>query len=239
MLFAALGCDPQRAPPDPMGKAAESAGTAGSGGLNTAATSSATATAGGTGGAPVPGCAQPHCPEVLYGTRQATRRGLEVDDTDVFWCEVTLEEGNVVRAAPKSGVGPIRTLGRWHDFLGTPTLVVDDQYVYWMLPEESGSLLRVDKDGHNPVSTPLPPGPIDGRLQLGPIHDAGDAVIIATRGCSQIMRVAKDGNSLEFWELSLYPNGGGSLGWRRRGTSSTAPTTCTCTGSTLRLARRR
>ena len=175
---------------------------------------------------------------MLYGSRQATRRGIEVDDTDVFWCEVTLEEGNVVRAAPKNGAGPVRTLGRWYDFSTGRSLIVDEHHIYWMLPEDSGLLLRVDKDGNNPVSTPLPPGPINGRLQLGPLHDAGNAVIVATHGCKEIMRVPKDQRPLELWDLSPYPNGGGLPVSRRMAASSTAPTWSTSIGSTPRPGRR-
>lgn len=245
MLVGALGCDPHRAPPAPTGKSAVTSGTAGSGGSGTgtatlsAGSSATVTTGGGTGGVTEPSCAQPHCPEVLYGSRQATRRGIEVDDTDVFWCEVTLEEGNVVRAAPKNGAGPVRTLGRWYDFSTGRSLIVDEHHIYWMLPEDSGSLLRVDKDGNNPVSTPLPPGPINGRLQLGPLHDAGNAVIVATHGCKEIMRVPKDQRPLELWDLSPYPNGGGGLPVSRRmAASSTAPTWSTSIGSTPRPGRR-
>ena len=149
---------------------------------------------------------------MLYGQRFAVRRCLEVDETDVFWCEITPEEGNVVRAAPKSGAGPIRTLGRWYDFMATRALVVDAQHVYWLLPEGSASLVRVDKDGGNQVSTPLPPGPLNGRLDLGPLFDAGDAVIIATHVCKEILRLPKDGGELSQWTVSPYPNGGGVTG---------------------------
>jgi hypothetical protein len=62
-------------------------------------------------------CNQPSCPEVLYdraGSRPINpRRGVEVDDRDIYWCEIA--DGNVVRAAPKSGGGAGRapiTAGR-------------------------------------------------------------------------------------------------------------------------------
>lgn len=38
------------------------------------------------------------------------RRSLEVDATDVYWNELD-QDGMNVRAAPKNGAGPVRTLG--------------------------------------------------------------------------------------------------------------------------------
>jgi hypothetical protein len=123
-LLGWMGCEPHRSQPSPSGApavASSTVGTVGTGGTGGDTGSGATAgTAGATGGAVEPSCAQPSCPEVLYGSRPgAPQRGIEVDDTDVFWCEITFEEGNVVRAAPKNGAGPVRTLGRWYDFLMT------------------------------------------------------------------------------------------------------------------------
>jgi hypothetical protein len=141
-------------------------------------------------------CNQPSCPEVLYdrGTSPPTnpRRGVEVDDQDIYWCEIAAE-GNVVRAATKVGGGTIRTLGQWYDFAAGRSLVVDQSHVYWLRPDGTGVLVRVNKDGTEPTTIALPL-PSDGtKLDLGPIEDAGTSVVIATASCSHAIDVPKAG----------------------------------------------
>jgi len=140
------------------------------------------------------------------------RRGIEVDGNDVYWSEVSEREGNVVRAAPKNGSGPVRTLGQWYDFGNSRSLLVDDQHVYWLKSENTGGLLRVDKDGGNPVEIPLPADPNGGKLAIGPLAQTDDAVILATLSCSQVLSVSKDGSAITLWPLSKYPDAGGSTG---------------------------
>jgi len=159
-------------------------------------------------------CSQPHCPETLYDRSQfgGPRRGVEVDDTDIYWCELTAAEGNVVRAAPKDGRGPVRTLGKWYDFAFGRSLVVDQSHVYWLRPEETGALIRVNKDGTNPATIPLPGDSEGQRLDIGPLVDAADAVLVATHGCTHVMRVPKDGSPTSLWPVSPYSNAGATTG---------------------------
>ena len=148
----------------------------------------------GTGG--TRSCNQRSCPEVLYdrGTSPPTnpRRGVEVDDQDIYWCEIAAE-GNVVRAAAKAGGGTIRTLGEWYDFSASRSLVVDQSHAYWLRPEGAGVLVRVNKDGTEPTTFALPLHPDGTKLDLGPIQDAGASVLIATKSCSHVIDVPKSG----------------------------------------------
>jgi hypothetical protein len=159
-------------------------------------------------------CPQPHCPEILYDRSQSggPRRGVEVDETDIYWCELTAAEGNVVRAAPKDGSGPVRTLGKWYDFAFGRSLIVDDRHVYWLRPEDTGSLLRMDKDGGNPMTIPLPGDTAGRRFDIGPLGDTADAVLVATHGCTHVMRVPNDGSAISLWRMSPYPNAGVTTG---------------------------
>ena len=130
----------------------------------------------------------------------------------MFWCEATPEEGLVVRAAPKSGAGPVRTLGSWYDFSAGRSLVVDDQHVYWLRPEGTGELLRVNKDGSNQLRIPLPAAENGQALQIGPLHDAGDAIIVGEHGCIHAVRVPKNGAPPELFRASTNTVGGGVTG---------------------------
>lgn len=151
---------------------------------------------------------------MLYDRSQSggPRRGVEVDDTDIYWCELTASDGNVVRGAPKNGRGPVRTLGRWYDFAFGRSLVVDDRYVYWLRPEETGLVHRVDKTGANPTTLPLPPGPDGKRFDIGPLAITDDALLLATHGCPYVLRVPKDGSPVTVWPVSPYPNLGVTTG---------------------------
>lgn len=141
-----------------------------------------------------------------------------MDDVDIFWGEVTNEEGNVVRAAPKNGDGPVRTLGKWYDFASTSSLVVDQTHVYWLRNDSGGVLVRVNKDGSASVTTDLPVSPAGAggtagaRLDFGPLRDAGDAIILATQGCTSVARIPKNGSAASVFEVSPYPNGGVTTG---------------------------
>lgn len=159
------------------------------------------------------GCGRPNCPIILYGARPGyLSRGVEVDTNDVYWGETTNEDGLLVRAAPKTGAGPVRTLGSWHDFSAGRSLVVDDRHAYWLRPDEGGVLVRVDKDGANARNTALP-APSDGRkATLGPLEDAGDAVIVAAHGCTHIYRAPKDGSVPTAFPVSTAQPAGGETG---------------------------
>jgi len=162
-------------------------------------------------------CNQPHCPETLYDRSQfgGPRRGVDVDDTDIFWCELTAAEGNVVRAAPKDGSGPVRTLGGWTDFGASASLVADSQHVYWLFNDGSTtSLMRGAKAGGEPTSLVLPDAV--PTLDPGPLLDAGDSVVIAEHGCGRVVRVPKDGAASTIWRASQYPPSGGVTGLELR-----------------------
>lgn len=214
-LVLSTGCEAGGVQQPPVSTTTTSSGDSGSDGTGASAGSGgADNTQGGTGGASVEVCPHPHCPERLYGKRYLYRGGMAVDETHLFWCE-----GNdkLINTALKDGSGTITTLGNWHDF--SPfTLVVDDEHLYWLRPEETGALLRVDKkDGSNPLSTPLPLDALGRRLDLGPIHDGGDSVFIGTHDCRQIVRVPKKPGTVQLWELhDQAPFGGvtaiGTLG---------------------------
>ena len=140
-------------------------------------------------------CNQRSCPEVLYdrGTSPPInpRRGVEVDDQDIYWCERA--EGNLVRAAAKAGGGTIRTLGEWYDFSASRSLVVDQSHAYWLRPDGTGVLVRVNKDGTEPTTFALPLLPDGTNLDLGPLEDAGASIVIATKSCSHVIDVPKSG----------------------------------------------
>lgn len=208
---AAVGCS-KRSPAD----ANPSDGGAGSA-LTSGGSSGIGGTAAPSGGAAAVPCARSHCPEVLYDRRpNLVKRGVAVDQRDVYWFEVA-NEGNIVKAAPKDGSGPIRTLGRWWDFEVDAALVVDETHAYWMRPEGTGTLLKVNKDGSASVSLPLPGADMVTRLDLGPIIDAGEALLIATHGCTTIIRVPKDGSAATTWPVSKDRNVGGETDLERDG----------------------
>jgi len=161
-------------------------------------------------------CPQPHCPEILYDRSGVggPRRGVEVDDSDIYWCEVSAADGNVVRAAPKDGSGPVRTLGRWYDFSFGPSLVVDQAHVYWLDAEDTGRVVQVDKNGSNPKFFALPPDDAGKRLDIGPLTGTSDAIIVATHGCEKVIRVPKDGSPTSSWDVSPYDNAGATTSLR-------------------------
>jgi streptogramin lyase len=134
---------------------------------------------------------------------------MAVDDTHLYWCEGVSSEGRFISAAPKDGTGPILTIGTWYDLSSPDNLVVDEQHVYWLFPEGTGVLRRVNKDGSDPISFPLPVTALGGRLDIGPLEDGGDALFIATHGCFQIVRMPKDGGPAQLWDISDLGNGGG------------------------------
>ena len=199
--IAIFGCSRNRSESaSDRGGSAGATSVAGAGGSNSG---------GGSGPAP---CDRPSCPESLYSRPGNPVRGIEVDAIDLFWCEATPEEGLVVRAAPKSGAGPVRTLGSWYDFSAGRSLIVDDQYVYWLRPEGTGELLRVNKDGSNPLRIPLPAAEDGQSLQIGPLHDAGDAIIVGEHGCIHAVRVPKNGDPPALFRVSTNTTGGGVTG---------------------------
>lgn len=207
----AVGCS-KHAPAD------ASSSDSGAGSSLTAGGSSSmggTAAAGG-GTAAVP-CARSHCPEVLYDRRPSlVKRGVAVDQRDVYWFEVA-SDGNVVKAAPKDGSGPIRILGKWWDFEVDAALVVDETHAFWMRPEGTGTVLKVNKDGSASVTLPLPGSDASTRLDLGPMIDAGEALLIATHGCTTVLRVPKDGSAVTTWPVSKDRNVGGETDLERDG----------------------
>jgi hypothetical protein len=139
-------------------------------------------------------------------------RGIEVDDTHLYWCEVSPTEGNVVRAAPKDGSGPVRTLGEWFDYHAGRSLALDDRHVYWLRPENGGVLVRLEKSTATRVDTALPQSPI-GRLDLGPLRETADSILIATKSCSQIIAVSKAGAAgPRIWEVTTREPAGGVTG---------------------------
>ena len=146
-------------------------------------------------------------------------RGVEVDATDIYWCEVSADEGTIVRAAPKDGRGPVRTLGPWHDFSASRSLLVDSSHAYWLMPDDGGALMRVAKDGSSTARLPLPPLDDGGRVDIGPLEDGGEVVIVGTHGCGHIVRVPKDGAPATRWPVSPLPPGGGTTGLAVRGES--------------------
>jgi hypothetical protein len=210
LVAGAVGCG-KRAPADAGPSDGGAAGALTSGGSSTLGGSPAS---GGTAAVP---CARSHCPEVLYDRRpNLVMRGVALDQHDVYWFE-SANEGNIVKAAPKGGSGPIRTLGRWWDFEVDAALVVDETHAYWMRPEGTGTVLKVNKDGSASVTLPLPGADAGTRLDLGPIIDAGEALLIATHGCTTIIRVAKDGSGATTWPVSKDRNAGGETDLERDG----------------------
>ncbi|HXS18319.1 MAG TPA: hypothetical protein VN764_14070, partial [Polyangiaceae bacterium] len=207
-LALTAGCEAGTSPHQDQTTGTSSGPGSESGG-GTAAAGSGGGNAEGAGGAGEESCAHSHCPERLYGKRYLSRGGMAVDDTHIYWCEGVSSEGRFISAAPKDGTGPILTVGTWYDLSSLDALVVDEQHVYWLFPEGTGVLRRVNKDGSDPVSFPLPVHALGGRLDIGPLQDGGDALFIATHGCFQIVRVPKDGSDPQLWEVSDLGNGGG------------------------------
>jgi hypothetical protein len=172
-------------------------------------------------------CPQPHCPETVYDrTINANpRRGVEVDARNLYWSEVSASDGLMVRAAPKDGSGPIRTLGKWYDFASSRSLAMDEGHVYWLRPTggtESASveLVRVDKDGQNEQTTVVPaPDPTVERPELAIILGSDDSTFVATYGCGWILRIPKDGSAIQQWPVSRFPDAGGATGLELSGTS--------------------
>ena len=152
-------------------------------------------------------CSRPKCPQVLYarGTGRP-RRSVEVDATDVYWNELG-QDGMKVRAAPKNGAGPVRTLGNWYDFESTRALVVDDQHVYWLRP---GVLVRVAKAGGEERSFALP---AVGAANVGLLEDWGDAILVGGHDCRHAIRMPKDGSAPKLWTISTKPVVGGVTGY--------------------------
>ena len=153
------------------------------------------ATDGAQAEAPV-ACGRPNCPEVVY-RRDGNNliRGIEVDATDVYWSEAT-PQGLKLRAGPKDGTGPVRTLGDWYDFGAGRSLVVDATHVYWLA--RSGVLQRLPKQGGEVTSLPLPPGREAG---IGPIEDWQDAILVGGHSCQFVVRVPKDGSPPRAWPI--------------------------------------
>lgn len=205
-LALTTGCEAKDAGPHSVDTTTASSGTGSESGGSGADGGSGGDHAQGAGGAGVESCPHPHCPEILYGKRYLRRGGMAVDDTHLYWCE-----GNdkLINTALKDGTGSILTIGTWYDLSSLDALVVDEQHVYWLLPEGAGVLRRVNKDGSDPVSFALPVNALGGRLDVGPLQDGGDALFIATHGCFQIVRVPKDGSDPQLWEVSDLGNGGG------------------------------
>ncbi|HEX5098236.1 MAG TPA: hypothetical protein VFV94_01995 [Polyangiaceae bacterium] len=163
-------------------------------------------------------CPQPYCPETVYDRitdeeANRPRRGIEVDGPTLYWGEYSPSAGGVVRSAPKDGSGPIRTLGQRFDFAYSRSLVVDETHVYWLNVDDTRTwpvLVRVDKDGSNPQTTPIPRfGDNVKLLDLGAIAGTPDAILLATLSCSWILRVPKDGSAIQSWAVSPYPDSGG------------------------------
>ena len=159
-------------------------------------------------------CPQPYCPETVYdrtGEPARPRRGIEVDGTTLYWCELTNSE-SVVRAAPKDGSGPLRTLGRWFEFAFNRALVSDETHLYWLNVDETGNwpaLVRVDKDGGDPQATPIPILGDEKLSDFGPIAGTPDAILLASVGCRRVLRVPKDGSAIQSWTVSPTGSGGG------------------------------
>ena len=122
-------------------------------------------------------------------------RGIEVDASDVYWCEVTVQ-GLKIQAAPKDGTGPVRTLGDWYDFGAGRSLVVDATHVYWL--GKGGVLRRLPKQGGAITSLPLPPG---RETRVGPIEDWQDAILVGGHDCRFVVRVPKDGGPARAWPI--------------------------------------
>jgi hypothetical protein len=171
-------------------------------------------------------CPQPYCPETVYDRitdeeANRPRRGIEVDGPTLYWGEYSPSAGGVVRSAPKDGSGPIRTLGQRFDFAYSRSLVVDETHVYWLNVDDTRTwpvLVRVDKDGSNPQTTPIPRfGDNVKLLDLGAIAGTPDAILLATLSCSWILRVPKDGSAIQSWAVSPYPDSGGVTGLERFG----------------------
>lgn len=218
LAATAAACGKSSAPEMNSPSSAGAAGSTASGG-----TTSSGGSLGATGGTAAPLCARAHCPEQLYDRRPSLiLRGGGLDERDVYWCELA-NEGNLVKAAPKDGSGPVRTLGPWWDFEVDSMLVVDEAHVYWVRPEGTGSVMRVNKDGSGAINLPLPGAASTATatptttLDLGPIIDAGDALLVATHGCTQIIRVPKDGSATASWPLSKDRNAGGETDLERDG----------------------
>jgi hypothetical protein len=148
-------------------------------------------------------CGRPSCPEAIYRRETSDlMRGIEVDDTDVYWCEATVQ-GLKVQAAPKNGKGSVRTLGDWYDFEAGRSLVVDARHVYWLAA--GGGLQRAPKQGGATESLPLPAAYQKG---VGPLEDWGDAVLVGGHDCRFAVRVPKDGSAATGWAISGRRIGG-------------------------------
>jgi hypothetical protein len=142
------------------------------------------------------------------GDRGAPRRGIQVDESRVYWSEiVTGEPGKplTVFAAPKGGGGTPRALGEWTDYQA-PGLVQDAAHLYWL---RAGKLLRVRKDGSGTTELAVPD--VD-TIDPGPLHDAGDAVLVGSHACLFLARIPKDGSPAKLWRVSQRKVTGGNTG---------------------------
>jgi hypothetical protein len=164
-------------------------------------------------------CVSSGCVEVVYerAPTGAPQRGIQVDGTDLYWSEVVSDaQGRAVSATifagPKRGGGPVRALGAWGEYQNGNSLVVDESHAYWLA---SRKLMRVPKEGGAPVSLAIPQG---DTLDLGPIHDLGDAVLVGTHACRFLARVPKDGSAPQLWPLSQRTTTGGNTGLESDGT---------------------
>ena len=159
------------------------------------------------GGAAPAACDRPHCPEMVYDRKgNDLIRGVEVDATDVYWCEAS-PAGLKVRAAKKTGGGEVRTLGDWHDFETGDALVVDDAHVYWLRP---GALVRVPKSGGSPQTFSLPAQANQG---LGPIKNWGNDILVGGHDCTYAIRMPKNGSTPTVWAISSKSRVGGVTGF--------------------------
>jgi hypothetical protein len=163
-------------------------------------------------GAPavVPGCSRTGCVEVVYKRDGEPRRGLRVDDSDVYWSEVVSDPGGARRlevlAAPKNGGGPVRDLGPWDDYQATEAMVIDATHVSFLHQDK---LARVRKDGGQRVELTIPRV---SELDPGPLVDAGDAVLVGGHACKFLARIPKDGSTAQIWPVSTRPVTGGDTG---------------------------
>jgi hypothetical protein len=148
--------------------------------------------------------------EVVYQRTGDPRRGLQVDDENVYWSEVLTGPGGVRRqevlAAPKNGGGPVRDLGPWDDYEASESMVMDATAVAFLY---QGKLAYVRKDGRQRTELPIPQ--LD-MLDPGPLLDVGDAVLVGGHGCKFLARIPKDGTGGRVWAVSQRPVTGGDTG---------------------------
>jgi hypothetical protein len=159
------------------------------------------------GGGATPGGAAGAGPALVYDRgpygQAPEPRALFVDGSDLVWAEIGAE-GSVVKRGPKTGAGPVSSIGTWLDSDRTLRLfAADAAAVYWLRgPQIAGAR----KSGEA-----LPPLELGaGRLGGGIVSD-GDVLRVVTPGCASIGSVPKSGGQAVFVENpGIDYHGGGT-----------------------------